>query len=65
MAILTVVGVTTFFSGLKSEEEAATTVNTRIQYNLQVNNATKTNTSLKKMQQDKIQGYADSKNSAL
>lgn len=65
LAILTVVGVTTFFSGVKSEEEPATTVNTKIQYTLEANSATNINISNKKMQQDKIQLYIDCEDSAL
>ncbi|WP_343555503.1 hypothetical protein [Sphingobacterium sp.] len=65
LAILTVVGVSTFLSGLKLEEEAATTVNTKIQYKLQVNSATNTSTPLERTPQDEIRGYGDSKNSAL
>jgi len=64
LAILTVVGVSTFFSGLKSEEGAATTVNTKIQYKLQVNSTMNISTPLKKIRQDKIQGYTDSKDFA-
>ena len=61
LAILTVVGVSTFFSGLKSEEGTATTVNTKIQYKLQVNSTMNISTPLKKIRQGKIQGYTDSK----
>ncbi|WP_312338959.1 hypothetical protein [Sphingobacterium sp.] len=64
LAILTLVGVSTFFSGLKPEEGAATTVNTKIQYKLQVNSTTNISTPPKKMRQDKIQGYTDSKDFA-
>ncbi len=64
LAILTVVGVSTFFSGLKSEEGTATTVNTKIQYKLQVNSTMNISTPLKKIRQDKIQGYTDSKDFA-
>ena len=64
LAILTVVGVSTFFSGLKSEEGTATTVNTKIQYKLQVNSTMNISTPLKKIRQGKIQGYTDSKDFA-
>lgn len=65
LAILTLVGVSTFFSGLKSEEGTAATVNMKIQYKLQVNSTTNTSNPLEKTQQNKIQGYGGSKDLAL
>ncbi|MDR0266459.1 MAG: hypothetical protein LBJ04_24815 [Sphingobacterium sp.] len=64
LAILTVVGVSTFFSGLKPEEGVTTTVSIKIQYKLQVNSTTNISTPPKKMRQDKIQGYTYSKDCA-